>query len=371
MTDDFRFHAADVLDGARDVLLYGAGNTGRKVLRAIRGAGGTVRAFLDAGARVPGEVDGIPVLAPFPNPFGPDAAGVPVVLTVFNRDADTVAIGRSLHRHGYGPIVSYPALHARFHDRLGDDFWLGAPGLVERNLDRIAEVERLFRDDTSRAVYRSLIALYGSRDPGAAPVRDPRDTEYLPTDVPGWPPAASLRLVDCGAYDGDTLQRFRAAGIPIEAAACFEPDPGNYGLLCARVAGWVAGERAGISLWPCGVAAHTGTVAFDDGLGESSHVSDSASGRPVTCVALDDALPGFAPNLVKLDVEGAEESALRGMVRMAAAHRPALAVSVYHRPADLWELPAQVDAWGLGYRFHLRSCGFNGFDTVCYAVAAP
>lgn len=381
MQDDFRFDAADVLDSAPEVLLYGAGSAGRKAHKAIRDCGGRVRAFLDAGASLPAMIDGIPVLAPFiefsrvgfgsggtNDPIDPAIANLPVVITVFNRDADPVAIARSLRRHGFGPIVSFPALHALFHDRIGDHFWLGHPRLIERSSDRIAAALSLFADDRSRSVFCSLVEFYRSRDPGNVIAPDDRSLEYLPTDVPGWPPLKPFRVVDCGAYDGDTLERFRDAFGPLDAAACFEPDMANYNMLCRRVAGWGADQRNGISLWPCGVADRTGPVHFDDGLGESSHLSATASGRQITCVALDDALAGFAPSLIKMDIEGAEELALEGMAGLVAAHRPALAICVYHRPTDLWELVAKVAGWGLGYRFYLRHYGYNGFDTVCYAV---
>jgi hypothetical protein len=45
-----------------------------------------------------------------------------------------------------------------------------------------------------------------------------------------------------------------------------------------------------------------------------------------------------------------------------------LAVSVHHRPRDLWEPMLQVDRMGLDYQFHLRSRAFNSFETVLYAI---
>ena len=55
---------------------------------------------------------------------------------------------------------------------------------------------------------------------------------------------------------------------------------------------------------------------------------------------------------------------LRDLV--ARAHD--LAVSVDHRPRDLWALMLQVDRMGPDYQFHLRSRAFNGFETVLYAI---
>jgi FkbM family methyltransferase len=362
------FRPATELSEKVAVCLYGAGSTGRRVFETLLAAGWDIRCFLDAAADRLEEISGVPVLTPFPNPLGEEDRHLPVIITIFNRDVDTVAVARRLSEEGYGPIVSYMDLHARFRNALGDHFWLGDPEIVERDSQRIDAVEGLWTDERSRRIFHSLVALYRSRDPQSAPQPSVRDEEYVAPDIPGWLPVKSLRVIDCGAYDGDTLEHLRNAKFLIEAAACFEPDLENFRRLSERVSSWVAAERRGITLWPCGVSQRTGTVAFNSGMGESSRLADGTAGATVTCVALDEVLPGFAPNLIKLDVEGAEEIALRGAERMIHANRPGLAISVYHRPADLWRLPALVNEWNLGYRFFLRSYGFNGFDTVCYAI---
>lgn len=365
------FESAGILDGVGAVCLYGAGSTGRRVLELLRREGRDVRCFLDARTDGPRALSGVPVWAPFPNRLGADARRTPVILTVFNRDTDVAAVARRLSRGGYGPVISYPDLHSREWTALGEHFWLGDPALVRREFRAIEAVGRLWSDERSRVVFRKLVDLYASRDPRRAPRPSGRDEEYLAPDIPGWPPATAVRLADCGAYDGDTLERFRAARVTIEAAACFEPDPANFRRLQARVSRWPAAQRRNVSLWPSGVAGRTGVFSFEAGLGESSRLVRSAGTQRVACVALDDALSGFSPNLLKLDVEGAEESALRGATKLIRDHRPGLAVSVYHRPADLWRLPARIHRWGLGYRLFLRSYGFNGFDTICYAVPGP
>ena len=51
-----------------------------------------------------------------------------------------------------------------------------------------------------------------------------------------------------------------------------------------------------------------------------------------------------APVYLKFDVEGAEWEALRGCERLLTHARPLMAISVYHRPDDLWQLPLSVAA---------------------------
>jgi hypothetical protein len=79
-------------------------------------------------------------------------------------------------------------------------------------------------------------------------------------------------------------------------------------------------------------------------------------------------MPSFNPSYVKLDIEGAEADALQGMANTIRSARPALAVCVYHRPADLWELPYLVDGLMPECRLYLRAHAWNGFELVLYAI---
>lgn len=86
------------------------------------------------------------------------------------------------------------------------------------------------------------------------------------------------------------------------------------------------------------------------------------------CVPLDGALAGDVPTFIKMDVEGAEAATIRGALTTIRRDRPLLAVAAYHRQADLWRLPLQVDEAVNDYRFFLRQHAAEGFELVLYAV---
>lgn len=168
-------------------------------------------------------------------------------------------------------------------------------------------------------------------------------------------------IIDAGAYDGDTAEHFRrVTGGRYRAMHCFEPDPRNCDALRARVAGWpgVSAERAG--LW-----SSSGTLCFADHGGQGSHVSETGGIR-IEVIALDDR-PELAPTLVKMDIEGAELPALQGMRQTLKTFKPKLALSAYHKPEDLYELPRLISAIRDDYQFRLRHYGTGLFDTVLYA----
>ena len=172
-----------------------------------------------------------------------------------------------------------------------------------------------------------------------------------------------MRLVDCGAYDGDTIRTLRDDG-GLEAYVALEPDPDNFARLAARH----GDEPEGLVL-RAGAHSTAGTLSFRSGEGGAAHV-DADGDATIDVVRIDDLCTGFRPTLIKMDIEGAERDALAGAASTIVRDRPDLAISVYHRIDDLWRIPLQIDALRAGHRFHLRSHAYNGFDTVLYAVAS-
>lgn len=157
-------------------------------------------------------------------------------------------------------------------------------------------------------------------------------------------------MIDCGAYDGDTL-----AGATVVA---FEPDPISFSKLKDR----------DVSAWPVAVYSSTCQKRFDARGDKASALSEPGSSI-VQCVALDDVLLNFAPDLIKMDIEGAEMEALKGAEKIINKYLPQLAVSIYHRPGHLWQMPALVEQIAPGkYNHYLRVHGYNTFDSVLYSV---
>ena len=85
--------------------------------------------------------------------------------------------------------------------------------------------------------------------------------------------------------------------------------------------------------------------------------------------SMDDILKEHSDiNAVKMDIEGAEARAIAGMGGILRSDRPRLAISAYHRPNDLWSLLILIRGMALGYRFWLRTYGYQTFETVLYCV---
>jgi FkbM family methyltransferase len=244
-----------------------------------------------------------------------------------------------------------------------DTYWLTHPGRHAPHAAKIAATEGLFADETSRALYRRLWALRRDGDFAGLPAPTTHDF-YVPEHLP--PLGAKVRMLDCGAYVGDTIDDFVHKGVDLEEVIAFEPNPRNFTRLAERAARHAANGMR-VTLLPCGLGDRLETLRFSSA-GEASSALDPRGDTTVVSVAIDDVLPGFPATLVKMDIEGAEAAALRGAAKLIARHKPRLAISAYHRPEDLWHLPELVRTIRPDYRLYLSTHAYNGFETVLYAV---
>jgi FkbM family methyltransferase len=73
-------------------------------------------------------------------------------------------------------------------------------------------------------------------------------------------------------------------------------------------------------------------------------------------------------DFVKLDVEGSEIEVLKGGLKSITKDRPCLAVSIYHRKKDMFQIPLFLSEKLDGYRWHLGHYSKTFWDTVWYAI---
>ncbi len=168
-------------------------------------------------------------------------------------------------------------------------------------------------------------------------------------------------FVDGGVFNEYTTQEFIArVGGCYRAALLFEPDADRLGPLCERF----ASERR-VRVIDRGLFDRACEIGFG-GPPASARIDDSLPDK-IRTVRLDDY---YNDNItfVKFDIEGAEIPALRGAERILRERKPKLAICVYHKPTDLWEIPLLIRAFQPEYRLYLRHYLNIDTDTVCYAV---
>jgi FkbM family methyltransferase len=222
----------------------------------------------------------------------------------------------------------------------------------------IAEVEKLLPrlgDQASRDYVAALMKFRWRMEPSLQP-RNPHATERYFYDGVGFGPRPGDRIVDCGAFTGDTAELFLRRANGQATVIAIEPMSRSFDGLKS----WIARENLNGKVIPvnAAVGAERGQamLAMDfDGDDAASHVGASATGttESVRIETIDDVcLGGPRIDLIKMDIEGFEIEALKGGAKTIARDRPDLALSAYHRPAHPWEIPAFLDSIAPGYEIY-------------------
>jgi FkbM family methyltransferase len=345
------------------VNLFGAGGFARDTAAALRAAGPRVNAFLTSGEPRAPTLDGLP----WRRLQREDLQRHPLWIAAFNHQAasDYGRLRQWLGSlGGEAPVVWPQAWYGALQERLGWRFWLQPPEAYAAVRGELAAARERLDDEASRAAFDSIVAFRSEAAQFTSPPPPCSLTQYLPRwllDELRRQGVTALRIVDGGAYQGETLREL-GEKMPIEQAWAFEPDAANFAALQRQMSGW-NGRLAAID---AGLSDRSGELAFTAGAGAASSVSAGGAQR-IRALALDEALQGAAVNFVKLDVEGHELPALAGARETIRRCHPVLAISAYHRWDDLWRIPAFVDGLGLGYRLRLAVHQHNSFDTVLYA----
>jgi FkbM family methyltransferase len=202
--------------------------------------------------------------------------------------------------------------------------------------------------------------------PGFALEATGLDDTYFPPDVLSL--SDQEAFLDGGAFDGITLRRFLArCRNQFASYLGVEPDPGNFGKLQAQVEEIRPTVSGKLEIRPCAIGRQHGDIGFA-AVGTISSAATPSGGLSVPVVPLAELANGFAPTLIKLDIEGFELEALEGGIRFLQEHRPKLAICLYHRQNDFWAIPQFIleNLWG--YRLFMRRHKEYLDDFVLYAL---
>lgn len=348
----------------RDLVVFGAGGLGRKIVAGLDLLGLQPLAVADNNPNLwNSRIGDVRVLSPADavSKFGASATFV-VAVWPAGRGEELAAACHNLQQLGCRHSLAFHLLFWQHPDRFLPHFRVALPSALVQQSHVIREAFLAFDDEISRLEYLAQLnwllgnALY--RDPGAC-----QDAVYFDTRIPRC--SGQDCFVDCGAFDGDTIRSYlqcvnsrpdRVIGIEVESI--------RFGQLSEYVQTLSEGLRDRIELWNVAVGCIRGRVKFDV---DSSALSEDGR-HEVECYPLTEILGERKPTFIKMDIEGAEPDALMGAATVIDRYAPDLAVCVYHRPEHLWEIPLLIRRINPGYRLYLRRYAATG-DLVCHAVS--
>lgn len=239
----------------------------------------------------------------------------------------------------------------------------------------LQEVRSLFADERSLEVFGALLRYRYTGDLSVLRTAESEKSEAL----------SLLRIgtneiyMDLGAYDGDTVEEFlRLTKKRFEKIYAVEPNRRNYAKMRRRLYSLGSGVFTHLN---AAVTEEDGPVTFAcrSGRGSAVTVENTADGadgsrknirtETVDGRSVDSILKGNRATLIKYDVEGSEEAALRGSAETIRKYKPRLIVSLYHRTEDYITLPLLIHELNPAYKLYLRHHPYiPAWDTNLYCI---
>lgn len=192
--------------------------------------------------------------------------------------------------------------------------------------------------------------------------------QYFQKDIV--PNKADEIYVDCGAYTGDDIPGFiNYTEGNFKRYYAFELNAESYRQLVDSVSEQWKKYTDRFILVNKGVSDRTEAIHYSEN-GEGSCMSSEGSTEG-EAIALDDYFgdQGEA-TFIKMDIEGAEMQALRGADKLISQNLPKLAICLYHKTEDIWEIPLYIKQHWSEYKIYIRHHTDLLNETVCYAVKA-
>ncbi len=246
--------------------------------------------------------------------------------------------------------------------------WLVEDSSRMLDKDKLAQFNSLLIDKKSQENLSMIINLRETLDPKY--YIEPSDTEYFPTDVPILKNLNEINFLDCGAYIGDTINELMKQGLTVKSTISFEPDVKNQVKLNIELETQKNSyPKTDFLIYPMGVYSHNTILQFSNNGVDSSASFDNSSDIFVPVVSIDDTLLNKDINFIKMDIEGAEKEALLGATKTIKKYKPNLAICLYHKPEDLWELPLLINDIEPSYEMYLRVHEDMCLSTVLYCIS--
>ena len=162
----------------------------------------------------------------------------------------------------------------------------------------------------------------------------------------GFMPTVGDIAIDGGAYDGATARDFTELGAKVYA---FELDSKNYAQ-CVPSA-----QKYGFTIENLGLADKKQRINYSP-LAASSRMAEQGTAQgeviDLDSYVREHDLPRV--DYIKLDIEGAELSALHGARQSISKWKPKMAISLYHNPDDLHQIIPFIHSLRPDYEFVCR-----------------
>ena len=214
-------------------------------------------------------------------------------------------------------------------------------------------------DEKSRVIFERLINFKISFDYAFMEgFTNDHEGQYFDKEI--LPPLKNIKFLDGGGYVGDTAQEVIKNYPDFEKIWVVEPISENM-----RLAKRTLSEYSNIEFVEFGLSNKKEKLYFND---EKSFSTLYGNGTESVDVDTIDNIVKERVDFIKLDIEGAEQSAIEGAKETIKRYNPILAICIYHRAEDWYKIPQMVLEIEPNYDIYLRHYMEGIFESVLYFI---
>ena len=231
----------------------------------------------------------------------------------------------------------------------------------QNNKERVYLVAESFADRKSKKIYLAMMQVRATRDYKYLPYQIIAEKEYFLSALKF---GRNEVYIDCGAYDGDTIERFIKKCPNYKNIIAFEPVQSPFERLKSSCK-----DYANITLYNEGVYENTTTLNFYPGnyTGSINQAQSKSEEVVQLKVRSIDSLDLPKVTFIKMDIEGAEIEALKGAERTILRDKPKLAICIYHKNEHMLCIPEYIHCLVPQYKLYVRQYNIMN-ETVLYAT---
>jgi len=333
---------------SQPIILYGYGEVGKDIAKFLISRNVQVECFADTYKHGTAGLFGLPIISPDELARSYKTANIIITSdTYFNEICEQlIALGLS----EYQMSVNFSAFNTMIAD-------------INEHEDGYAWAYEHFDDELSKSIVLARLEQLAS--PLTLPffnnIRS-CSPQYFENGIINL--GVNEVFVDAGMFTGDTAQILMNLTKDKHLKYYgFEPDSKNFAKATDKLLNINNVELSQMALWDSVMQ-----LNFAQGLEGSSKVMEDSL-EFVQATSLDvyfkDKQP---PTFIKMDIEGAEKQALIGAKDIISKNCAKLAICVYHKPEDIYELPQIMKLYSNKYRFFLRHYTNHNGETVMYAL---
>lgn len=364
LTCSYKLEMSEALSNGRPIILFGAGKTSEYIINVLKNNGLEAAFFCDNDERKVGE-----------KIAGVDIIGIDTLKKKYSNSYIYITT-QMFYEEIFNQLKSLGISQNLISkcDWICQFEWeLNYIEFIRENRQDLERIYSMLKDECSKKVFINRMAFLITRERKyALDMREKNQSQYFACDIINYKDVRNF--IDVGTYTGDSILEFQKYTDCINCRVFgFEPDNKLYELALLNLKGnkflevtiskLAVSDKNGVS----GVSAQLGkmqTIESEVFRGEGKSTIEFETVTLDAFFQKDSMQSAF----LKMDIEGAELAALKGAKEFITNCKPILAICIYHKAADIIEIPDFLTALNSKYSFYLRHYSDNQTETVLYAI---